>query len=121
VLSITPVNNQVSVGPAEALEAAEVHAEQPVLTGLTGPAGAVECEVQLRAHGDTVPATVTIDGRQVTARLHRPVRGVAAGQALVLYRPDLGGDIVLGSATITGSTPTDSAVVSDPARRVVVP
>ncbi|MGC1215637.1 MAG: aminomethyltransferase beta-barrel domain-containing protein, partial [Micromonospora sp.] len=36
------------------------------------------------------------------AELRRPVRGVAAGQAVVAYRPDPAGDIVLGSATITG-------------------
>ena len=99
VLSITPLNNQVSVGPPEALEAAEVYAERPVLIG----PGTVECEVQLRAHGQTVPATVAIEDRRVTARLRRSVRGVAPGQALVLYRPDPAGDIVLGSATITGS------------------
>jgi len=106
VLSITPVNNRVMVGPAEALETTEVYAERPVLTGpegLADPAGDLECQVQLRAHGDTAPATVTLDGGRVTARLHRPVRGVAPGQALVLYRPDPGGDIVLGSATITGA------------------
>jgi tRNA-specific 2-thiouridylase len=119
VLSITPVNNRVSVGPAEALEVAAVYAERPVLTGLREPTGTgdaestrtVECDVQLRAHGDTVPATVTLDGHRVSARLHRPARGVAPGQALVLYRPDPGGDIVLGSATITGS-----AAVTGPAR-----
>jgi tRNA-specific 2-thiouridylase len=34
------------------------------------------------------------------ASLRHPVRGVAAGQAMVAYRPDPAGDIVLGSATI---------------------
>jgi tRNA-specific 2-thiouridylase len=29
------------------------------------------------------------------------VRGVAAGQGLVAYRPDPAGDVVLGAATIT--------------------
>ena len=103
VLSITPVNNRVTVGPAEMLNVDEVFAERPVLSGMTDPGEPVDCEVQLRAHGETVPATVSIDGDQVTAKLHRPVRGVAAGQALVFYRPDPGGDIVLGSATITGA------------------
>jgi tRNA-specific 2-thiouridylase len=40
-----------------------------------------------------------VDGGLV-AELRRPVRGVAAGQALVAYRPDPDGDIVLGSATV---------------------
>jgi tRNA-specific 2-thiouridylase len=36
----------------------------------------------------------------VRIRLHRPARGVAKGQAAVLYA----GDVVLGSATITGTS-----------------
>ena len=44
-----------------------------------------------------------IDGRLV-AELARPVRGVAAGQAIVGYQPDPDGDIVLGSATISHAT-----------------
>jgi tRNA-specific 2-thiouridylase len=63
----------------------------------------VECEAQLRAHGGTVAAVVEIVDGRMTANLRRPVRGVAAGQALVAYRPDPAGDIVLGSATISSS------------------
>jgi tRNA-specific 2-thiouridylase len=104
VLSITPVTNTVTVGPAEALEVATVYAERPVWTGEPAPPpGPVECRVQLRAHGEPVPATVQVAGDRVRADLHRPVRGVAAGQAVVAYRPDPAGDIVLGSATITDS------------------
>ena len=46
-----------------------------------------------------------VRGRRLTApTLRRPARGVAAGQAIVVaYRPDRGGDIVLGSATIAGA------------------
>jgi tRNA-specific 2-thiouridylase len=62
--------------------------------------GAVECEVQLRAHGETVPASVSVDGGRLTARLARPARGIATGQAIVCYRPSPEGDVVLGSATI---------------------
>jgi tRNA-specific 2-thiouridylase len=100
VLSITPKTNTVTVGPAEALEVTSVRAERPVWTGGDPPTGPIECEVQLRAHGDVVPATVTLDGDGLRAELHRPVRGVAAGQAIVAYRPDPAGDVVLGSATI---------------------
>jgi tRNA-specific 2-thiouridylase len=103
VLSITPVSNTVTVGPAELLDVSIVDGERPVWTGGPRPAGPVEGTVQLRAHGEPVPAVVDlIDGR-MTATLRRPVRGVAAGQALVAYRPDSGGDIVLGSATITAA------------------
>jgi tRNA-uridine 2-sulfurtransferase len=100
VLSITPVTNTVTVGPASALEVSAVEGVRPVWTAGPPPAGPVECEVQLRAHGEAVPAVVSLVDDRLTAELRQPVRGVAAGQALVAYRPDPGGDVVLGSATI---------------------
>jgi tRNA-specific 2-thiouridylase len=39
-------------------------------------------------------------GDELVVRLRTPLRGVARGQTLVLYRPDPDGDEVLGSATI---------------------
>ncbi len=99
VLSITPVTNTVTVGPASALDVDLVRGKAAVwLT--EKPTEPVECVVQMRAHGETIPATVTVEGTDLVARLHRPARGVAAGQAIVLYQPDPDGDIVLGSATI---------------------
>jgi tRNA-specific 2-thiouridylase len=100
VLSITPVTNTVTVGPAEALEVSTVVADRPVWTGpsWTEPG---DCQVQLRAHGEVYPARVRVTGGQVRAELSTPARGVAPGQAVVAYQPDPGGDIVLGSATIT--------------------
>jgi tRNA-specific 2-thiouridylase len=58
--------------------------------------------VQLRAHGEVVPAVVRVDETGLRAELKRPARGVAPGQAIVAYRPDPAGDVVLGSATIEG-------------------
>ncbi|GGK19338.1 tRNA-specific 2-thiouridylase MnmA [Pilimelia terevasa] len=100
VLSVTPVSNTVTVGPAAALEVDEVRAVRPVWTGCPPPAAPLECAVQLRAHGAATPAVLTAGADGWSARLRTPVRGVAAGQALVAYRPDPGGDIVLGAATI---------------------
>ena len=102
VLSITPVTNTVTVGPASALDVSTVVGDRPVWTGTT-PVGPVECEVQLRAHGDPVPAVVSLVDGRLTASLRRPVRGVAAGQAVVAYRPDPDGDVVLGSATVSAA------------------
>jgi tRNA-uridine 2-sulfurtransferase len=102
VLSITPVTNTVTVGPREALAVDVVTAERPIWHEASAR---VECDVQLRAHGDVVPAEVTIDNDGLTARLRQPARGVAAGQAIVAYRPDPAGDIVLGSATIAAGVP----------------
>jgi tRNA-specific 2-thiouridylase len=97
VLSITPVSNTVTVGPAAALEVSTVYGDRPLWTG---PAS-VSAQVQLRAHGDVVPARVSVAGDRLVAQLDRPARGVAAGQAIVAYQPDPEGDIVLGSATIS--------------------
>jgi tRNA-uridine 2-sulfurtransferase len=97
VLSITPVSNTVTVGPAEALEVDKIHGQRPVW----GAAGTVRAQVQLRAHGEALPATVSVDGDALVAVLDTPARGIAPGQAIVAYQPDPDGDIVLGSATIT--------------------
>ena len=100
VLSITPVTNTVTVGPASALDVSVVTGDRPVWTGTAAPGSPVECEVQLRAHGEAVPAVVSLVDGRLEAQLRRPVRGVAAGQAIVAYRPDRAGDVVLGSATV---------------------
>ena len=42
--------------------------------------------------------------RRARVRLRAPLRGVARGQTLVLYRPDSAGDEVLGSATIASTS-----------------
>jgi tRNA-specific 2-thiouridylase len=99
VLSIRPVDNTVVVGPGELLDTDVVHAEPVVWTAGGAPGRSVACSVQLRAHGMTSPAAVRVDGSAVTAQLTVPQRGVAAGQALVMYD----GDTVLGSATITAA------------------
>ncbi|MBB5869759.1 tRNA-specific 2-thiouridylase [Allocatelliglobosispora scoriae] len=101
VLSITPVTRTVTVGPVEALDVGTVTADRPVWT--VPVAETIEAQVQLRAHGEPVPATVHADGATLTATLHRPVRGISAGQSVVVYRPESDGDVVLGSATITGA------------------
>jgi tRNA-specific 2-thiouridylase len=102
VLSIQPKDNTVVVGPRELLEADVVMAEPAVWTSGSAPGERFDCAVQLRAHGTTSPASVTVDGSAVTATLDVPQVGVAAGQALVMYD----GDTVVGSATITASRRT---------------
>lgn len=111
VLSITPVNNTVTVGPREDLEVDVVRATRPIWHGSPDSAAAVstDCEVQLRAHGEVVAASVSVTGDSLVASLRAPARGVAAGQAIVAYRPDPEGDIVLGSATITAGERSSAA------------
>ncbi|MEV7622754.1 tRNA 2-thiouridine(34) synthase MnmA [Actinoplanes sp. NPDC089786] len=98
VLSITPVTNTVTVGPRSALEVSRVMATRPIWHGAAS--SPVECDIQMRAHGEVVPGVVTIEDTMLTAELRTPARGIAPGQALVAYRKDPAGDIVLGSATI---------------------
>jgi len=99
VLSIQPKSNTVVVGPGEMLDAGEVVADRPLWTTGEPPGEAFECLVQLRAHGMVTPARVEVLSDRVVARLHGSQRGVAAGQALVMYD----GDVVLGSATISAA------------------
>jgi len=99
VLSIEPVSNTVTVGPADALGVREITAIRPVWTGCEPPSAPIECSVQLRAHGEVHPCTAWQEGPVVEIRLDDPARGVAAGQAAVLYD----GDTVLGSATISAT------------------
>jgi tRNA-specific 2-thiouridylase len=63
-----------------------------------GPAllSEVALGVQVRAHGEEIPAVVTPDDSGFVAQLATPLRGVAPGQAAVLYA----GTRVVGSGTI---------------------
>ena len=100
VLDIEPVTRTVTVGPAEGLDVTEITATRPVWTGCPPPSEPLDCLVQLRAHGEVHPCTAWLDGDDLRIRLHHPARGVAKGQAAVLYD----GDAVLGSATISGTS-----------------
>ncbi len=104
VLDIEPVTKTVTVGTADELDVTEIAASRPVWTGCQPPTQPLDCLVQLRAHGEPHVCTVHLDGEMLRIRLHRPARGVARGQAAVLYD----GDAVLGSATI-GATSRSAA------------
>jgi len=95
VLSIEPVSNTVTVGPADALGVREITAIRPVWTGCEPPLTPIECSVQLRAHGEVHDCVAALDGDDLRIDLRSPARGVAPGQAAVLYSADT----VLGSAT----------------------
>jgi len=104
VLDIEPVSRTVTVGPAENLDVLEIGASRPVWSGCAPPAEPIGCLVQLRAHGKPQSAICEADGGTLRIRLHSPARGVARGQAAVLYDDE----VVLGSATISAvSRPPD--------------
>jgi tRNA-specific 2-thiouridylase len=93
------VTRTVTVGSAEGLDVSEITAARPVWTGCPPPVEPRECLVQLRAHGDVHACSAWLEGDALRIRLQHPARGVAKGQAAVLYE----GETVLGSATISGT------------------
>ena len=77
------------VGPRELLDVDEIDGDAPGLDGAAHAGARFDCAVQLRAHGMTSPAPVQPStATRCVARLHVPQRGVAAGQALVMYDGD---------------------------------
>ncbi len=105
VLSIEPVRNTVVVGSRSELAVGVVEAGEAVwFTEVPAPDEPVA--VQIRAHGEAVPAYVEQvwdddGGRSVRTRVEGELMGVAAGQSLVIYRSTQ----VLGQATVTSSFP----------------
>ncbi len=95
VVDVDIPRRRVSVGPAAMLDVATLRAIRP---RWCGPAlvGEAALGVQVRAHGEEIPAIVTSDDSGFLARLASPLRGVAPGQAAVLYD----GTRVVGSGTI---------------------
>ncbi|WP_457028144.1 tRNA 2-thiouridine(34) synthase MnmA [Kitasatospora sp. P5_F3] len=98
VLDISPVNNTVTVGPVEGLDVLGLTAIRPRWCG-EAPAGQGSYTAQLRAHGEEVPVTATLTDGELHVRLATAARGIAPGQAVVLYD----GTRVLGSATIAST------------------
>jgi tRNA-specific 2-thiouridylase len=104
VLEVRPVSNTVVVGPKEALAIGEIAGTKFTWAGMAPerPEVAFDCEVQIRAHADPVPAVA-----QVVASAENgppelkiipslPLTGVAPGQTAVVYV----GTRVLGQCTI---------------------
>jgi tRNA-specific 2-thiouridylase len=95
VLGVSPVDNTVTVGPAEALDVTALTAIRPRWCG-TAPAAPGTYTAQLRAHGGESEVSAELVGDELRVVFTEPVRGVAPGQAIVLYD----GTRVVGSATI---------------------
>jgi tRNA-specific 2-thiouridylase len=106
VLDISPVNNTVTVGPADALDVTALTAVKPRWCGTPPTGGPAAYTAQLRAHGGEVPATAELLDGELHVRFTEPMRGVAPGQAVVLYD----GTRVVGSATIATTERRATAV-----------
>jgi len=101
VTGIDADSGTVHVGNATDLDVWTLTGERPVFTSGVVPTGPIECQVQVRAHGGIGDGVAEMRDGCVAVELRAPIRGVASGQTMVLYRPDPDGDEVLGSATIT--------------------
>jgi len=101
VTGIDAQTGVVRVGPAEDLDVSTLTGLDPVFTSGAPLRGPVEGVVQVRAHGGLAEAVVELRDGELVADLRTPLRGVAPGQTMVLYRPDPAGDEVLASATVT--------------------
>lgn len=114
VVDVDVRSNTVFVGSADLLGIATIEAIDPRWTQ-TPVSSPFDATVQVRAHGEPLSATVDIlddrhlddgypgenRGARWRIRLHETLRGVAPGQAAVLYD----GTRVLGSATIHATAP----------------
>ena len=101
VIETRPATNEVVVGPEELLRRSVLDADGLVLLAEPDGGGWEDVAVQVRAHGRPVPADVVVDTGAGTlhADLRQPLRGLAAGQSVVVYGGD-GGRRVLAQATI---------------------
>jgi len=100
VTEIDADSQTVRVGGAADLDVWSLRGERPVFTSGAALDGPVECEVQVRAHGGVAGGVAEFIGGELQMTLRTPLRGVAPGQTMVLYRPDPAGDEVIGGATI---------------------
>ena len=98
VVDVDVKQNVVMIGPPTLLDINVIEAINPRWSGPL-PHNGQNIEVQVRAHGESLPATVSVTDSGVTITLKDFLRGVAAGQAAVMYD----GTRVIGSATISRS------------------
>lgn len=100
VTAIDAESGTVRVGGADDLDVWSLTGQRPVFTSGAALDGLIECDVQVRAHGGIASGIAGVVDDLLHVALRAPLRGVAPGQTMVVYRPDPDGDEVLASATI---------------------
>ncbi len=110
VLEIRPKDNTVVVGPKEALAIGEIAGSRFTWAGQAPatPEVAFDCDVQIRAHADPVPAIAIVRDGELVITPESPLDGVAPGQTAVVYV----GTRVLGQCTIDRTVSAVPAPVS---------
>ena len=104
----------VTIGTADDLNVNVLQADRAIWlvepSEVVAAAETGKLQVQVRAHGQPVDCTIDVKagpedaltgrGGSFELKLSEPLRGIAPGQAAVLYHADSAGDYVLGSGTI---------------------
>ncbi|WP_448851111.1 tRNA 2-thiouridine(34) synthase MnmA [Corynebacterium sp. 335C] len=135
VTALDAATATVTVGPAEALDVDVLDVDRAVWPAdpedVEIAAASGRLEVQVRAHGRATGCRIDVlagpddaeTGRGGAFRLllDEPIRGVAPGQAAVLYRAEPGGDVVLGSGTIRSTARTGADGTADGASATPAP
>lgn len=103
VVDVDVKNNTVLIGPPMLLDINLIEAVNPRWGGPL-PVNGQRIHVQVRAHGEALPGKVSLTSDGIQVVLDDYLRGVAAGQAAVLYD----GTRVIGSATISRSRRMES-------------
>jgi tRNA-specific 2-thiouridylase len=96
VLSVSPATRTVTVGPSEHLAVSRIRCGPPTWCGPPPVLPMTSVLAQVRAHGEPVGCRIDLVEGGLVADVDGALRGVAAGQTLVVYSRDE----VLGSATI---------------------
>ena len=99
VVGVDIPTNRVLIGPPTLLDVDIITGERIIWCGEPQDlAGRSSLFVQVRAHGEAIPVTAAhLDNGELSVTTASRIRGVAAGQAMVIYEDDR----VLGSATIS--------------------
>lgn len=101
VIATEPSSNRVIVGSAELLSVDQITADEIIwLASDVDPGDCTDLVIQIRAHGRQIAADVRMEAGRLVARVVEPIRGVAAGQAMVVYQ----GTRVLGQGSILETT-----------------
>jgi tRNA-specific 2-thiouridylase len=96
VLSISPTERTVTVGPVERLDVRRIECGAPTWCGSAPAEERILALAQVRAHAEPVACEAQVADGRLVVHLVDALSGVAAGQTLVLYDDDR----VIGSATI---------------------
>ena len=105
VVEVDAEQRRVVVGGNADLDVEGLRGVRPTWTG-AAPAGQWRGFVQVRAHGEAMPATIECAAGEVVMILGEPARGVAPGQYAVVYD----GDRVVGSSVIAATSAARQAV-----------